>query len=240
MRMPGRVLVATLAALALSAGCGAPAPEPASGANDAPAARAATAPDGVAGDAAPPTPSAGETAITPADDAACDWTRAALPVHRAQVETSAAALLGDFEPDGADGERLAALLQRPAQALGDIRGAWRVRSLQVAAHDVYAYPFFQARIDGHACGHRFAKTTGSQRRSGVLYPVDGHPDRLAFLGAATLNDAPPRDYDPARPDSDQHPGDGNSAGWLVRIGPDELLMVLDAVPGGFEVYHLRR
>ncbi|TDK27556.1 DUF4893 domain-containing protein [Luteimonas aestuarii] len=170
----------------------------------------------------------------------CDWQRQALPEHRAQVDVATATLLGRFDQGSTDAQRLAALLERTAREIGDINGAWQVRSLQLHMGEVYVYPYFEARIDTDPCGHRFAKTTGSQRRSGVLYPIEGTPDRLAFLGAATVNEAPPRAYDPGRPVETQFPGDANSAGWLQRIGPDELLMVFDAGPGRFEAYHLRR
>lgn len=225
--------LASLLTLLLMMGCSPP-----------PAAPSVTDPSTVRTDTPPVPQDAIEDPSAPASGrdaaASCDWSRRALPEHRDQVNATPGSLLRQLDAASDGGEQVAALLRRPAQPPGDIVGAWRVRSLQVASGGVYAYPFFDARIDADACGYRFAKTSGSQRRNGVLHPVDGTPQRLAFLGAATINDAPPRDYDPARPASDQHPGDANSAGWLTRIGPDELLMVLDAGPETFEVYHLRR
>ncbi|MCR6662859.1 MAG: DUF4893 domain-containing protein [Luteimonas sp.] len=234
-----RRAIAMIFAATLLAGCIAPSDpppaeaEPVAGASDTPEAPAPAPATMPAGDA--PAPS-GEAATT----ASCDWVQHALPGHRAQVETTPQALLQRFDAGSADAERLAALLERPLQPIGDITGAWQVRSLQLHMGQVYVYPYFEARIETDACGHRFAKTTGSQRRSGVLYPIEGAPDRLAFLGASTVNDDPPRAYDPARPAGTEFPGSANSAGWLARIGPDELLMVFDAEPGRFEAYHLRR
>lgn|GEM_PF-537363 len=228
--------LAALVAAALLAGCsGSPAPAP-TRAEASPAdverepAQTQAVQDSSATDPAPPA-----DAYEP-----CDWARIALPDHRAMIDVDARTLLEGIGDRSGDTAQLVALLERPAQPPGDIRGRWRVRSLQYDGRNTYVYPFFDARIDGDDCGARFAKTSGSQRRSGVLYPVEGDPDRLAFLGAATVNDDPPRDYDPARPQDTQFPGEANSAGWLVRIGPDELLMVLDAAPGSLEAYHLRR
>lgn len=148
--------------------------------------------------------------------------------------------LADHVPrDTADARMMRTLLRRPSLPLGNIDGPWRVRSLQSAHGDVFGYPFFAGEIRPHPCGHAFAKTAGSQRRSGILHR-DAKPDRLAFLGTQTVNDEPPRAYDPAWPEEAQWPGHANSAGFLVRIGPDELLMVLEAHTERLEVYHLQR
>jgi len=232
-----RLLLAGFAAAVLAA-CSQPAPSPPvrddgvpPAASAEPAPNPSTALPATAGTAPAPTEAADP----------CDWARIALPEHRAMVDTTPRAPLDAVA--GADGDvaQLRPLLQRPALPLGGIDGDWRVRSLQSSSGSVFAYPYFAARIARADCGHAFAKTTGSQRRTGVLYPIEGQPDRLAFLGASTVNDDPPRDYDPTRPAGDQRPGEENSAGVLYRIGANELLMLLDARGDGrFEVYHLRR
>lgn len=147
--------------------------------------------------------------------------------------------------DGVDGpsRRIALeLLQRAErpQPLGEIAGAWQVRSVQLHSSDapsgfgfVHAYPYFRASIERTAeCGYHFAKTSGSQRRSGGLYAMSDMPDALAFLGMQTVNEDPALAY---RGDSEHA-----SAGRLIRIGTDELLMILDATPERFELYQLRR
>ena len=238
--------IAALLTVVLAA-CSPSAPRPPAG--DPPAARApdpAPAPAPGEADASGRAPSAPQPAASPVPRATadpCDWTRIALPRHRAMAEARPQALLGTLA--GADGDvaPLRALLQRPAIALGAIDGAWRVRSLQFDGGTVYAYPYFQARVSANGCGHAFAKTTGSQRRSGQLYPVAGDDTRLAFLGASTVNDDPPRAYAPERSPRSQRFGEENSAGVLYRVGADELVMLLDAdadAGGRFEVYHLRR
>ena len=94
------------------------------------------------------------------------------------------------------------------------------------------------------CGFSFAKTTGSQRRTGRLLPMRDRRT-LAFLGTGTVNDDPTGRYGPRmRPRGEVMGGDPavpvNSAGTLVRIGRNELLMLLDLDERGFELYHLKR
>jgi hypothetical protein len=181
---------------------------------------------------------AGGMPEAPAADAACDWPARALPAHVRAADADRRALADHVPGDSTDARMMRTLLRRPALPLGDIDGPWRVRSLQSAHGDVFGYPFFAGVIRPHPCGHAFAKTSGSQRRSGILRQGTD-PDRLAFLGTQTVNDEPPRPYDPAWPESEQWPGHANSAGFMVRIGPDELLMVLEAHTERLEVYHLR-
>ena len=201
-------------------------------------------------------PEPANTSATPATAATpphsgigCDWTRLAAPRHIDQVRTALQPLVGFTEAlqgDGVDAPsrqdtlELLRRAQRPLP-LGEITGQWQVRSLQMQGRDslpgfdfAHAYPYFQATIQRNGdCGYRFAKTTGSQRRSGVLYPMGAQPHELAFLGATTVNDEAPRAYDPQQ-------AEHASAGRLVRIGPSELLMILDADTERYELYQLRR
>lgn len=172
----------------------------------------------------------------------CDWQMQAREEHRSTVRvpiTDVSAILDRTSGDGVDRASLNAArsLLRHARAplpLNNIRGHWKVRSIQVDDGFVYAYPYFRARIEAKpGCGERFAKTSGSQRRSGILYPLQGKRE-MAFLGAKTVNDDQVRSYNLAAASVD------NSAGRLLRIGRNELLMVLDANDRGFELYHLKR
>lgn len=177
----------------------------------------------------------------------CDWRAVAWPGDQRAVETGL-----DLARDVSDGiassnpdiRAIRALLDRARspQRLGDISGAWQVRSLQVSTgHDfAYAYPFFKARIARDRCGWTFAKTTGSQRRTGVLRAIDGAPRALAFLGGATVNNDPIRAYSRIANPRATTQAESDTQGRLVRIGPRELLMVLDVRPDRFELYHLKR
>jgi uncharacterized protein DUF4893 len=177
----------------------------------------------------------------------CNWKSIALPRHQAMVEVEVTPLLARIptqsdDPEFISGADLARTLlerARKPQPLGSIEGDWRVRSIQVHADFAYAYPAFKARVDKAACGYRFAKTSGSQRRSGFLWPIAGDARQLAFLGASTVNDDPPLDYDPRRQSADGFDYT-NSAGRLLRTGANELLLILDADSRRFELYQLTR
>jgi hypothetical protein len=169
------------------------------------------------------------------------WRDRAWPEHVRRVDAALA------DARAVDASRLAyaadfavarALLERAdaPQRLGDVVGTWQVRSIQVNAHGTFAYPWFRASIRRTADELWFEKTTGSQRRSGVLLP-HGDGRSLAFLGGATVNDEPQAAYSRGRAAG---PAPSDSAGRLYRIGARELLLVLDAEGGRYELYHLRR
>lgn len=177
--------------------------------------------------------------------AAGDWRSVAWPedVERIDMAVERARAV---HPSAADNDARAfataqALLERAArpQPLKAITGEWQVRSIQVGLEGTFVYPRFQARIDREGEAFRFDKFTGSQRRSGVLFPLaDGKG--LAFLGGSRVNDAPQVPY--SRIGSAQAPKriESDTAGRLVRIGARELLLILDAGHQGYELYHLSR
>lgn len=114
-------------------------------------------------------------------------------------------------------------------------GQWRVRSLQGSSLGLYLYPFFRSSIRADGEGrYWFEKTTGSQRRSGHLYP-DG--DRLVFLGTSTVNDEPQGIY---RAKNAQGQAANESVGVLWQLSATHLIMLLDADSEQFEIYELRR
>jgi dihydroorotate dehydrogenase len=94
-----------------------------------------------------------------------------------------------------------------------------------------------AEIARDPCGYRLRKTSGSQRRSGTLSALAKDSRAFAFLGASTVNDAPPGHYAPGNVADGS---EGNSVGRLVALGPDELLLILDGNAKGFELYQLIR
>lgn len=180
----------------------------------------------------------------------CDWDSQARPADYEAIMVLPDGLdeiIYRIPAQSSEDARLAlGLLKRARHSLplGNISGQWRIRSIQGEQfgrdhYMVFAYPAFRARIDAASqCGQFFQKTTGSQRRSGYLYPIAGR-DAMAFLGGATVNDDPLMVYDPDR-DSPS-----NTAGQLIRIGANELLMVLDARPAAegersFELYYLQK
>ncbi|MDL5367841.1 DUF4893 domain-containing protein [Xanthomonas sp. NCPPB 2654] len=175
----------------------------------------------------------------------CDWNSIAADADRATVTASVRTLQQAIAPryEEADLEAGAALarglLQRAQspQAPGKLEGRWKVRSIQVDRGFAYAYPYFKAEIGADPCGYRLSKTSGSQRRSGTLYPLASGSPAFAFLGASTVNDEPQGRYAPGNVSDGTH---GNSVGRLVALGPDELLLILDGNADGFELYQLIR
>lgn len=192
---------------------------------------------------------------------ACDWRARVLPGDRAAVEVDAeqaiaripsSAIAPDYLGDELKESSLKgivlahALLRRARTPLpvGDVSGAWQVRSIQASGDAVYDYPFFRSTIARSGCGFDFRKTTGSQRRTGRLLPMGG-AQALAFLITGTVNDNRTGAYgagNPPRGTAMGSMGDTpvNSAGKLLRIGENELLMILDTDERRFELYHLKR
>lgn len=177
----------------------------------------------------------------------CDWREAAWPEDRAAITTgldTARDLATRFTPANAGSHAARGLLDRAMapRALGDIAGQWQVRSIQLHDDFAYEYPYFKARIGRERCGWTVAKTTGSQRRNGVLLGTAGEQHALAFLGGSTVNDDPVRAYSRIADPNAQVAAESDSTGRLVRFGRRELLLILDVEQGrgGFELYHLKR
>jgi hypothetical protein len=108
----------------------------------------------------------------------------------------------------------------------DLLGKWRCRSIQANERLVIVYPFFDCRITRKNGKLFFEKTTGSQRRSGYLYPdADGH---MVFLGTKTMND-------------DTNSGEyTDTVGVLVRKSNGHFLLILDATQDGYEIYEIQK
>jgi uncharacterized protein DUF4893 len=106
----------------------------------------------------------------------------------------------------------------------DLLGKWRCRSIKANNLIVIAYPFFDCRFIRKNGKLFFQKTTGSQRRSGYLYPSAG--DHMVFLGSLTMND-------------DVNSGEyTDTVGVLVRKASDRFLLILDATQEGYELYEI--
>jgi len=186
-----------------------------------------------------------------------DWRTIALPSDRpgVQVDLDTVAGMLPAQPENTDSDFLYEQIQALDEAryllerahhplpLGDITGAWRVASIQLDTKGGFAYPHFAGHIEHTACGYNFIKTQGSQRRSGMLLPMQGNGRTLAFLGVRTYNGNTAKPYGPDNMAVWQLPEDGipaNSVGRLIRISPDTLLMILDADEQAFELYRLDR
>lgn len=129
---------------------------------------------------------------------------------------------------------LEALLKRgrPGVAAEELPGEWKVRSIQAGNLGIFSYPFFNAKIREVAGMLVFEKTSGSQRRSGLLLPLGNH---FALVGGKTVNDEPQRPYSNLGGERES-----DTIGTLVKIGPGELLILLDISDSNFEIYHLKK
>lgn len=134
----------------------------------------------------------------------------------------------------------------PPETLGDAKhllGDWRVRSIQARTDlGLYDYPWFRASIHRDPRGGlSFAKTTGSQRRSGLLLRDLEQPGRLIFAGSSTVNDEAPRDYSRLlKPPVDEEVGATDSVGEFILLSATHAVLVLDPADHGFEIYELER
>ncbi len=174
------------------------------------------------------------------------WRDAIWDAHRVAVEQAreiAAAVLADMRGayvDATARAELEALLAAKAQPMeiGALSGRWRVRSLKVSLDALFAYPYFNAELVIDGADPVFRKTSGSQRRSGRLFAF-GDGLSWVFIGAATVNDEPARDY--SRRAGAAAPDKADSVGRLWALTREHAYLVLDAQHDvGFEVYELRR
>ncbi|MGQ0800729.1 MAG: DUF4893 domain-containing protein [Pseudomarimonas sp.] len=169
-----------------------------------------------------------QTAVLDARQIADDWLQ---QVPTADFDAAALALARELlaaEPQPIDARKLL--------------GNWRVRSLQTNTLGAYLYGFFNAEISQRDEFLQLRKSSGSQRRLGLLYPVRDEPTTMVFLGASSVNEEPQVGYSrgysgvnaPERLSSD-------SVGRFFQLGSDRLLLILDPQWGqGFELYELKR
>ncbi len=169
-----------------------------------------------------------ETAIHEARQIADDWM---LQIPTADFDPAALALAREL---------LAAAPQPIDQR--KLIGNWRVRSLQTNTLGAYLYGFFKAEISLRGDLLQLRKSSGSQRRLGLLYPVRDESSTLVFLGASSVNEEPQVGYSRgfSKVDSPERLA-SDSVGRFFQLGPDRLLLILDPQwSQGFELYELRR
>jgi Domain of unknown function (DUF4893) len=177
-----------------------------------------------------------------------EWSQLAWPPHRANVlswrqnvEQVDQLLAGVALDDRRDLPTAKNLLKGPwLQPNEDaLLGNWRCRSLQATSLGLYVNPDFKctiARRDGQLA---FAKISGSQRRTGVLYRDPDHG--FVFLGGATVNDDPTVTYSAlAQPVASPNPLDNDTYGWLKQRSRNHVVMLFNTDGSSYEIYELRR
>lgn len=142
----------------------------------------------------------------------------------------------------ANAKEIEALLALPRIALGDhlaLAGKWKVRSLQVAALGVYAYPFFpcEFRKVGKD-GLLLIKDSGSQRRSGLI-GEDGKGNFM-FLGGKYYSDEERKGYSAFQDEGSEVDTDRDSYGYLYRLGKNHLILVFGETTHGRELYEFKK
>jgi hypothetical protein len=128
-------------------------------------------------------------------------------------------LAGGDPPDRAELQKVLAGEPQPVSD-SELLGEWRCRTLKLGGMPppITVYSFFKCRIFKANNAVILQKTTGSQRTRGALYRVGG--DRLAYIGAGTVNDDPVRKYgdDPKE----------DEVGLLVKAGPRRMRLEFPA------------
>lgn len=167
-----------------------------------------------------------------------DLPRVELAIERARAVLEA---LPESEYGVKERPQIRALLDAPTLDRPDDRllGNWRCRSIQIQSLGLFSYPYFRCRIlrDGDLLA--FNKLSGSQRRSGELFP-DG-PGRWVFLGGSHVNDDEPRGYSrrsDAGVDGSIDSRASDSVGLLETLADGRLRIVFDANASSVELYEL--
>lgn len=156
-------------------------------------------------------------------------------VARTMLQSIGPELYGHEEVAGVQALLEARRLPRPQERL---IGDWRCRSIQLNTYGLFSYPYFRCHIERIDAGLRFRKSTGSQRRTGLLHS-DGEA-RWVFVGSSHYNDDPPTEYSGLHQDSDGEDRERDSVGVLDTLADGRLRMILDAGNDGVELYELQR
>jgi len=102
-----------------------------------------------------------------------EWTKIVKAVNAKQYKT---------EEDAREFERVKKILALKPEPISvkDLLGLRKVRSIQVGKHGVFKYPYFSCKFKEKEEGLFFKKTSGSQRKSGIVFKDE--PTQLVFLG----------------------------------------------------------
>ena len=116
----------------------------------------------------------------------------------------------------------------------DLLGLRKVRSIQIGRLGVFNYPYFVCKFKQKEEGLFFEKTTGSQRKSGIVF-VD-EPTQMVFLGGWSVNDDPQKPYSGL---VGSKVTKYDSVGVFVKRG-GRILAVFPKGPKSYEVYEFSK
>jgi hypothetical protein len=109
----------------------------------------------------------------------------------------------------------------------------KVRSIQIGKYGVFTYPYFNCWFKKTDRGIFFEKTTGSQRKSGLVFQNDDRS--LVFLGTSTVNNDPQRQYSGfTRAKDKSH----DSVGLIIKCGKS-YLAIFPNKNNAWEVYEFK-
>jgi|CXWL01.1.fsa_nt_gi hypothetical protein len=175
------------------------------------------------------------------------WRATAVDFHEGRIDQAhgrALAALDGVAEDAygqADLPAARALLTAATKArtYTELLGKWRCSSTQIGPDGVFAYPAFRCLIEDSEDGTiRFSKVSGSQRRSGQLFPFNDHG--WVLLGASTVNDDPERAYSATLATAVGEDVEADTVGLLETLADGRMRIILDAEEGRVELYALSR
>jgi len=111
----------------------------------------------------------------------------------------------------------------------DLMGLRKVRSIKISRLGVFKYPYFTCKFRKKKEGLFFEKTSGSQRKSGLIF--EDTPTKMIFLGGWSVNDDPQWSYSRL---SGSKVTKHDSVGIFIKRGG----RILALFPGGETDYEL--
>ena len=109
----------------------------------------------------------------------------------------------------------------------------KVRSTQISQLGVFRYSYFNCRFKSTESGIFFEKTSGSQRKSGLVF--ENTEDSLIFLGASTVNEETQRKYSGLTGSQNK---EHDSVGVIIKRGKT-YLMIIPGKKNSFEIYEFK-
>lgn len=142
----------------------------------------------------------------------------------------------ESEEDVGEIQRLQTILNLKKENITkkDLLGLGKVRSIQVGRLGVFKYPYFNCRFKEKEAGLFFEKTSGSQRRSGIVF-ID-EPTQWVFLGGWSVNDDPQHRYSSLIGSKvTKH----DSVGVFIKRG-SRILAIFPRGAASYEVYEFKK
>lgn len=145
-----------------------------------------------------------------------------------------------YDGDGSsakDRKAIYQVLSRKAEAISskELLALKRVRSIQVGKLGAYKYSFFKCNFKQKPNGLFFEKTTGSQRRSGFIYPNDANS--LVFLGGSSVNNDPQNRYSGLS--KNKQDTEHDTFGYLIKR-QGKIFAVFHRSSSSYEVYEFTK